>query len=175
MKHDLHNKPLHQDQRSFYGSLYKSLYARLLKYGRSICNSDSLVEDAIQELFEKFMGSPKQYDHVRDIQAYLSTALRHSLYKKISHQSKINGWETAPELAAEHSAEFRTIQAETAAIQVKQVRAAISKLSVGEANVIRARFFEDKSYEDIALENNSTKRTVYNQIHSGIKKLRAMF
>jgi len=162
-------------QSSFYSNLYSALYGRLRRYGMTICNSESLVEDCVQELFELFISNPARFEHVKDIQSYLFTSLRHSIFKKISHKNRFQPIEHLPQIMGEESAEFRTIQEETKNIQLKRMRIAISKLSEAESKVIKSRFFEEKSYQDIALENNSTKRTVYNQVHSGIKKLRNLF
>ena len=159
-------------QLGFYDRLYRSLHARLCEYGSTISHSMPIVEDSIQEVFEYFMTHPTKFDRIDNIEAYLFTSLRNNIYKKLnSHDVHLNNEDVLHNLHSENH-EYNIIQQETEIIKIKRIRQAISQLPTGESNAIKARFFDSKSYKQIADENQSTTRTVYNQVHSGIKKLR---
>ena len=172
IRHTEEHATVHQ---SFYSKLYTALYQRLNVYGRSICTSPSLVEDTVQELFEYFLSNKGKLEQVDDIAAYLTTSLRHRLFKKISQQKHIQALDELHRTYSSTSVEYRLIERETADHQQKRLHTAIARLPEGEANALKARFLEEKSYELIAKENNSSKRTVYNQVHNGIQKLKRLF
>jgi RNA polymerase sigma-70 factor (ECF subfamily) len=48
-----------------------------------------------------------------------------------------------------------------------------SGLSKREKQLLQMKFFDDLSYDEIALECNITKRTAYNIIHGALKTLKA--
>jgi len=167
-------KQLSKEQTSFYDRLYRSLYKRLYTNGMAVCSSTELVEDCLHELFEYFLSDTQRLDNVENIESYLTASLKRKLFKEMSKRRNII--ESKDHMNSLHvdSAEFHVIKKESENLQIKRIRNAISSLSEGESSAIKSRFFEDKSYEDIAGENKSTKRTVYNQVHSGIKKLREL-
>lgn len=169
------NIQLKHQQSTFYDNLYRSLYDRLYQYGLTICTSAQLVEDSLQEVFEYFMTNQGDLDHVDNVQAYLSTSLRHRIFKKLSQEQRTLLTDQLPESLLAESAEYRLIIQETKNLQIKKIQYAMAQLSEGECDAIKSRFLDEKSYEAIAKENNSTKRTVYNQVHNGIKKLRFLF
>lgn len=171
-----HNSHIEQEStHSFYERLYRSLYQRLLQYGLSVCDAPQVVEDAVQELFEYFLKHKDALDGIDDIQAYLSTSLRHRIFKKISERKHIDAINEIHRSYVSTHAEYRMIEEETIILRQKQINDALARLPVGESNVLKARFLEEKSYDTIAKENNSTKRTVYNQVHSGIQKMKSLF
>jgi RNA polymerase sigma factor (sigma-70 family) len=52
------------------------------------------------------------------------------------------------------------------------VQRAIQQLSKREFEIIRMKFFENKSYEEIALLTTATPRTIYNHVYNALKVLR---
>ena len=53
-----------------------------------------------------------------------------------------------------------------------KLRQTFSTLTLSQKNILTMRFYKGMSYEDIASQLGITKRTVYNQIHTVIKKIR---
>jgi RNA polymerase sigma-70 factor (ECF subfamily) len=53
-----------------------------------------------------------------------------------------------------------------------KVRAAMQQLSQRQIEIIRMKFFENKSYEEISALTTTTPRTIYNQVYDSLKILR---
>jgi len=54
----------------------------------------------------------------------------------------------------------------------QKVQRAIHQLTKREFEIIRMKFFENKSYEEIASITTATPRTVYNHMYNALKVLR---
>ncbi len=163
-----------KSQSSFYAGLYEALYARLVEEGNKLCANHQLVEDTVQEIFVYFINKQENFDHVINIQSYLLTILKRKLFQKLSKSYDQDSLEHLVESLSEVSHEIQLIKKESKLSQSTRIQFALNQLSKGESQAIKNRFFDGYSYEEIASQNNSSVRTVYNQIHSGIKKLRAI-
>ena len=169
----LHKKILQfPDQSSFYAGLYEALYARLVSEGKNICTNEQLIEDSIQDIFIHFITNRENFDHVINIESYFVIILRRKLFQKLSKSHDQVSLECIIDSMSDVSHEIQLIQQESKLSLSRQIRNALKELPKGESQAIKKRFLKGFSYEEIASQNNSTIRTVYNQIHSGIKKLR---
>jgi len=163
------------DQQSgFYAGLYDTLRSKLLIEGRRVCSDSQLVEDSIHDIFTYFITNSESFDHVINIESYFVVVLKRKLIKKLSSSYDQVSVDHILESLTEDSQELLLIQEETKLSQSQLISKALDKLPKGESQAIKKRFLKGFSYEEIATQNNSTIRTVYNQIHSGIKKMRSI-
>jgi len=162
------------NQSRFYTDLYEALYTRLFNEGKKICTNHQLVEDSIHDIFTYFINKSENFDHVINIESYLLVILRRKLIDKLSKIHDQVSLEYIIETLPDVSQELQLIKKETNLSKSNQIRKALDQLPKGESQAIRKRFLIGFTYEEIANHNNSTIRTVYNQIHSGIKKLRVI-
>lgn len=156
----------------FYADLYSELYDRLKTYGRTVCKSEPIIEDSIQELFLYFLSDKSRLDHVDNIESYLSISLKRRIIKKVSSRRDTIDISNYTSSILVNSAESKVLLEETERLRTKRLKQAVNSLPKSEAKAITHRFFDGMSYDQIAEINSSTKRTVYNQIHAGVKKLK---
>ncbi len=71
-----------------------------------------------------------------------------------------------------HSYEDLLIQLQTTAEVKDKVEKAMSQLSRRQMEIIRMKFYEDMSYEQIAATGTASPRTIYNQVYESLKVLR---
>lgn len=159
---------------AFYSDLYARLFDKLIAVGLRVSADGALVEDSVHELFEYFMKDPEKLEGVENIEAYLSISLKRKLVKAVRRGRATVPIDNLKAQMSTPSPEVDMISSESHLLQVKRIRKAMTQLSPAEANAIQSRFYEGFSYEEIALANKSTKRTVYNQVHSAIQKLKGL-
>jgi len=135
-----------------------------------------LTKDVIQNLFIDIWEKRDRILKVYSWNAYL----RKSLYRKMLHALKKNKI-TQTNVTVDNlpittpSYEDLLINMQSEEAQTSKLIKAINQLPEEEQKVIKLRFFEELSYEDIAQKTGKTKRTIYNQIFSAIKKLKKFY
>ncbi|RBL88546.1 RNA polymerase sigma factor [Chitinophaga flava] len=156
-------------------ALYNSTYAHLLRFGLKLCGNDELVKDCITQLFLQLWNKHAQLKPVTNVPAYLFTALKRQLLDQLAYQSrihdaisKITGKEEENELSYEEII-IRVQQDD----EIKQrLHSAIKALTPRQIELIRLKFFEGLSYEQIAAQTSQTVKTAYNTVYDAIKTLR---
>ncbi|MEM9546160.1 MAG: sigma-70 family RNA polymerase sigma factor [Bacteroidota bacterium] len=164
----------HNGQSGFYTGLYENLRDRLLREGYKLCVDRQLVEDTVQEIFLYFLNKQEDFDHVINIESYLLITLKRRLIKVLSRNKDRVSLEAVLGSLSESPHEIELIKKEVKLSEANRLQSALGKLPKGESQAIRKRFLDGFSYEEIANQNNCTVRTVYNQIYSGIKKMRGL-
>jgi RNA polymerase sigma factor (sigma-70 family) len=153
-------------------AFYKNNYQRLYSYGFRICGDKEMVKDSIQELFLELWKTRKTVNiHVSKDGSYLMTWLRRIISRQQLKDSSRTRFET-PDAGSQPSYEQLLINQQTDEQTREQLRDALRKLTPKQLSIIQARFFDEKSYDDIAIENKMAKQSVYNTIHKVIDILR---
>jgi len=156
--------------------LYNLMYFHLIRYGLKIQPDHELVKDAVNQIFlnlwEKRSRLP-QVDHVR---SYLMTMLKRCILDQIFYQDRTNN--ALSKMIAEEEEE---LSYEEILIRVQQdddlkkkLSIAIQQLSPRQIELVRLKFFEGLSYEQIAERTSQTIKTSYNTIYDAIKVLRRL-
>jgi RNA polymerase sigma-70 factor (ECF subfamily) len=106
--------------------------------------------------------------------SYLFTWLRRKITREMSHLAKESAFDEHTEGAAsvEASYEELLIAFQQSDEKREQLRAALSKLTRRQLEIIKLKFFENLSYRAIADRKSLTPRTVYNSIYESIRLLR---
>ncbi|WP_233260608.1 RNA polymerase sigma factor [Pedobacter sp. HMWF019] len=155
--------------------LYNLMYFHLIRYGLKIHPDHELVKDAVNQIFlniwEKRSRLP-QVDHVR---SYLMTTLKRCILDQIFYQDRTNN------ALSKMIAEEEELPYEEILIRVQQdddlkkkLGLAIQQLSPRQMELVRLKFFEGLSYEQIAERTSQTIKTSYNTIYDAIKVLRRL-
>lgn len=155
-------------------AFYEENYQRLYAYGYRLCGNKELTKDSIQELFLELWKSRKIVDPgVRNVPSYLMTWLRRIIgrqVKSIHRQgSKTPG---AEEQLQELSYVELLVEHQTDEEKKKRLRDALLQLTPGQLRIIQLRFFENKTFQEIADESNLAKQTVYNVLYKALIILR---
>lgn len=134
-----------------YSLLYKEYFKRLFNYGFKFCQDRELIEDSIQEVFLDLWQKRERLHTIEAPQAYIFTAFRYCLFKKLKQHAKIVYEEDIPEKAeVSFSQEQIIIQKEQTCEDNEKITAAINTLTSRQHEAIYLRFFENLSYEDVA-------------------------
>lgn len=150
--------------------LYDDLYFHLVRYGLSVHSDSDLVKDCIGQLFLKLWDKHASLNDVTNVQSYLFTSLRRLIIDALGAENKIRNLQT--EEGEESSYEEIIIARERDEELKKNLGLALQALSPKQIELIRLKFFEDLSYEEIANVSAQSVKTSYNTIYEAIKVLR---
>ena len=154
--------------------VFEKYYDSMLIFGGRISTNRELVEDCIQDLFLKFCENQDLILHADNQEAYLKASLRRALLKKMkAERSDDTGISNLLEIAVP-SYEDILIRKQKTLQDSLDVKAALSLLTQSQKTILTLRFYRSMSYDDIANKLGISKRTVYNQIHDSMKKLKKL-
>jgi len=154
--------------------LYKQHYHGLINYGRTIIDDKDFVNNCFMEMLIEFWDKRSALPEVEKVRSYLmkslSRAILHALKSDKRRQIKHNELQ---QLSANHqwSYEEHLVKLQSDINLRAKIAKAISKLTARQQELIRLRFFENISYDEIAGQCGITKRTAYNIIYDGIRIL----
>lgn len=156
-------------------ALYNSNYPHLLRFGLKLCGNDELVKDCITQLFLQLWSKQAQLKPVANVPAYLFTALKRQLLDQLAYQSRLHdaisrmiGKDAENELSYEEI----IIRVQQDDEMKQRLREAMKALTPRQTELVRLKFFEGLSYEEIAAQTSQTVKTAYNTIYDAIKTLR---
>jgi len=144
-------------------AIYESNYQSLFIYGFGLTANREMTKDCIQEMFMEIWKTRDTLNKkVSNIRSYLFTWLRRKIFHEIS---RLTGDDILPY-------EDLLIAFQQTEEDKYNLRAALKKLSKGQLEVIRLKFFENLSYTEIAAKTSLSVRTIYNLIYEALTHLR---
>lgn len=156
-------------------ALYNNTYFHLLRFGLRCCADDELVKDCVNQLFLSLWDKRARLPEVEQVKAYLFTALRHALIDQQHYQARQGA--AARDMASE--GDHSELSYEEIIIRVQhdeelkhRLHLALQQLTPRQTELIRLKFFEGLSYEQIAAQTEQTIKTAYNTVYDAIKTLR---
>ncbi|EDM34981.1 RNA polymerase ECF-type sigma factor [Pedobacter sp. BAL39] len=164
------------DQKALF-ELYHLMYFHLIRFGLKVCGDDELVKDCVNQLFLNLWDKRAALPPVEQVKSYLMTSLKHNILDQLSDLDKTNAAllnMVAEEAHAELSYEDIIINVQHDDQLKRKLELAIAQLTPRQMELIRLKFFEDLSYEQIAGVTSQTVKTAYNTIYDAIKSLRKL-
>lgn len=153
--------------------LFSDCYEELIEFGKRIDPDSGLVEDSIQDLFLKFCENNQLFLKVKDPKAYLKVSLkRHIIHKRKQYRGEKKAISKLVEISVPSYEEI-LIKKQTSLQDAIAMKKALATLTSSQKNIMTMRFYRSMSYEEIATKLDISKRTIYNQIHDAMKKLRS--
>lgn len=155
--------------------LFKEHYLGLLNYGMKFIGRRELVKDCITQVLLDLWNRRENLPEVNNVRSYLLTTLHRRLLREVKKEKHANQEYYINSKSAdlvETSYEEYLINIQSDQILRNRLFSAFNKLTARQKELLRMRFFEDKSYEEIAEFCNITKRTAYNIIYDAITELR---
>ncbi|MFA5329813.1 MAG: sigma-70 family RNA polymerase sigma factor [Prolixibacteraceae bacterium] len=156
--------------------IYEDNYSALYYYGNKFTKDNDLIKDLIHELFIELIDSGRKLSKTNNIRFYLLKALRNKLLKQLSKKSIFT--DSSPESSSFNiieSVENKLINEEISEESRNSILGAIKKISVKQQEIIYLRFYNDLSYQEIAVLFNVEIQTVRNLISRAIKSLKNEF
>ena len=159
--------------------LYELYADALYEFGKSYTVDGYLVEDCIHDLFVELYMGRKNLPVVRNVKNYLFTILK----RKITKSSKISPLVISPE--DDHPSKiYRNpeVTAETEIIHNEEneeigllISNMIQTLTPKQKTGVFMRFYENRSYEEIALGLDISRETARTLIYKSLKRMRENF
>ena len=157
--------------------LYNNTYFHLVRFGLKLNANDELVKDCIMELFFKLWDKHAQLNAVSNVRAYLFTSVKRMLFDRQNTDNKTD-------IAISklyHKGNLEELPYEEIIILVqdseelkKRLSLAMKQLTPRQTELIKLKFFEGLSYEEVAIQTSQSMKTAYNTIYNAIKVLRGV-
>jgi len=163
-----------QGDRDAFQQIYFNVFDSLFEYGSRLVKDEELVKDAIHDLFVKIWNNRANLSMVKAVNSYLLVALRGAIYNMLNKNKRTQLFEEAALLPfeMEFSAESKYINKETNTIQSQKLIEALNQLTPRQKEVIYLRYYEEMSYEEIAVALNITIKATYKLSARGLVTLR---
>ena len=165
------NKIKRGDEQAFM-EIYDGHYQSLFTFGCRINPAKEIVKDAIHELFCELWEKRTSLPEVTNEKSYLFTYLKRKILKELSVAEKSADIEKALPVEDAISYEEFLIRSQTTAENKLKLQNLLSRISPAQLQIIKYKFFEMLTYEEIALKMNLQPRTVYNQVYEALKTMR---
>ena len=153
-------------------SLMTLYYNDLFKYGLRFTAEPNLTKDLIQEFFLHIWDNREKFKLVDHVKAYVVVSFKRFLLQELRKLSRQVGIECPPVDDLEYPFEDYIVIFQENEILRKTLSNAIESLSKREKELVRLRYYEQMTYEEIADKTSLTVRTIYNCLYEAIKKLR---
>jgi len=170
----LWNKFRNGDEAAF-AELMRIHYQDLFNYGSRIAKDEELAKDCIQDLFLTLWEKRLTISETSFVKYYLLKSLRRKILKAVGKR-KYPGTKKGAGLKmifnTEDIIENDTIRQENLSDLTYKMRKVLANLSVRQQEVIYFRFYMDADIEEIAEIMDLNRQSVYNLLHSSLKKLK---
>ena len=156
-------------------AIYENNYQSLFVYGFSLTANREMTKDCIQELFMEIWKTRDTLNKkVNNIRSYLFTWLRRKIFHEISRLTGEKNSQNSFDNSLDNILPYEDllIAFQQTEEDKYKLRAALKKLSRGQLEVIRLKYFENLSYTEIAAKTSLSVRTIYNLIYEALNHLR---
>ncbi len=157
---------------------FNIFYDDLYRFGLSLYKNPELVKEGIHNLFIELWHIKHKLGAVQNIQQYILTIFKRTLYKtcrQFSEETQTGCLTTDPSTEStlsEPSYEAILIASQQDEHLKKRLQKALDQLSPRQKEIILLRYFDMVAFKDIACQTGLSERTVYNTLHNAIKVLR---
>ncbi|MFT4031250.1 MAG: sigma-70 family RNA polymerase sigma factor [Siphonobacter sp.] len=166
---------LKQGNEDAFMNIYETHYQAMYSFGCRMYPSQELVKDTIHEVFCELWAKRVDLPSVENVKAYLITYLKRKILKELEKKNAYVEIEKAQFFLSEQSYEDLLIELQTDEHTRLKLKKFLQRLTPAQFEIIRLKYFELLSYEEIATRLELQPRTVYNQISEALKTLRTHF
>lgn len=154
-------------------SMMTFYYNDLFRYGIKFTADKDLTKDIIGQFFLHIWDHRKNFAAAENIKGYLVVSFKRFIIgylNKISRDLDIHDQQPP---SYEYPYEDYIIAWQDDETIKMLLKRAIEALPERQRELVRLRYYEQMSYEQIAEKTSLSIRTVYNKLHEAIKKLRS--
>lgn len=148
----------------------------LFNYGYKFSQDEALIEDSVQELFVKLWYNQANLGSTLSVKNYLLKSFRRILARKLERSKRflsipLSDDKLLPfDIALPHEVDF--IHKERLEQIKQQLATALAKMSSRQREVIHLRYFEERSYEEIADIMSLSVKDTYKLFYRAMDSLR---
>jgi len=154
-----------------FSEIYQRYAGMLYNYGYNITSDAALVQDAMQDLFADLWRTQRKLSTTTSIKFYLFRSLRRRL-------NRLSAIRPAPDdlyPADTESAETIKIRLEENLSQQQRLQQLIGLLPARQQEVLRLRFYDNFSWEEIADILQINEQSVRNLVQRAVVKMRELW
>ena len=155
------------------GILFLRYHDQLLRYGMKLTSDSMLVEDSIQELFIQLLQNSDRYFNIKNFKAYLFTAFRRDLQKKLQKLTKNRVNQYQQSLPVEIEFTEGDLAGYSEKDNLRQILVEIlNSLPWRQREALFLRYYNGLSTKEIAEVMGINDQTVLNTLYKGLKKVK---
>lgn len=165
---------LREGDRAAFSWIYRRYIPGLYSYGMKIIRDPDLVEDAIQDLFTDLWRTRSRVGEARSVRYYLFSSLRRKIHRSVkpaanplSEESPETGQTILP-------VESEIIGKEESLQEKARLKAWLKQLPLRQYEALMLRFYQDLSYQEIAVIMNITDQGARNMVQKSLSTLRRL-
>lgn len=153
--------------------VYQENVKPLYNYGFKLTQDKDLVEDGIQDIFVELWEKRDRLGPTDSIRFYLFTVLRRTLLRRRTENQRLSGSASFFEnVLAEDSFEVQLIENQATIRTNFLLQKALDCLSGRQREVIFLRFYNELTFEEIALTMDIDVKSVYKLTYKALDSLR---
>lgn len=167
-----HTKDANEQQNEHYVALYRQHYPYLFKTGQNAGFPADIIKDLINQTFLAFIEKNVDWSQVQQPKHYIVSSFKNKLIDHARSQGKTY---TFPDLdTTDDSIEEKIIGTEEEAILKAQLQRAYLSLPARCRLVIRLKYYEGLTHDQIATQTGLSHRSIYNNLSVGLKAMRLL-
>jgi RNA polymerase sigma factor (sigma-70 family) len=155
--------------------LYREHYVGMMNFGIRLTGNRELSKDCFTQVLLRLWDNRANLPEVGNARSYLLSCMKHELLKELqSEKNTANRHQQAQSgVHSEPSYEEYLVAVQTDDELRCRLAKVLERLTEREKELLRLRYFEDLSYDEIAEQCGITKRTAYNIVFGALKTLKA--
>ena len=157
-----------------FSNIYKLHSRSLMAYGTKISRDESIVKDAMQDVFVNLWNKRKSLPEVSNVRVYLLKSLRHRLIRILEKNGQFIE-EIDEVIITVPSDEDSIILQELKKEQLLKLHYHLQNLPIRQREVIHLRFFQNLKSSEIAEMLQINSQSVSNIIYRGLNTLKSKF
>ncbi len=157
-------------------SMMYGYYDELFRYGVRFTADVEETKDALNQFFIHLWENRDKMERIENFKAYIFVSYKRWLITHLQNlQKRRTHFSGTPDTTEPSELSYE----ETLIIQVQDkeiknlLKGALASLPPRQRQLLQMRFYDGKSFEEIAEQTSLSIRTVYNKLHEGLKKLRS--
>jgi len=154
-------------------SLMTLYYNDLFKYGLKFTADRSLTKDIIQQFVLHIWANRTKFQVVENVDRYLFVAFKRFLIQELRKNSRYNAMYAHTLIDAEYPDEVIMVIFQQNELLSKALFKAMESLPPRHKELLRLRYYEQMSFEEITQKTSLSTRTIYNNLYEALKKLRS--
>ena len=158
-----------QSDKNAFNELFVHYYKRLCRFAYVILKCEPSAEEAVQEVFMKLWENRAKITIALNIDSYLFIAVKNTSMNLIKFNHIRRTHESSPEVAS--SSDTKIFDSATFRVHLEK---AVEKLPEQCRMIYHLKNFEGLSYSEIAEYLDISEKTVENQVHIALGKLKEL-
>lgn len=158
-----------------FSALFRKYHVLLVNFGKIYTVSDSLINDAVQDLFSDFWEKRKKLNPDVNVKSYIFGGFRNKLLKRINKRKGFVFREEPIEVEFELSYESLKIETEENKDKILRLNSLLNQLPPKQKEVIYLKYYKGLSNEQIAQILNINYQSVKNHVYRSIIMLRSYY